>query len=197
MFLQSGAPLAAELDAAWASLCAEQPGVLDGPLAAPAAALGLDVARGELYPPFQLALTVAREEHAYRGVDARFRALPARAQSRLAWLSKDAFSRVLVVSFPTPACRLRSAEFTEAATQYLGLSSLAVSAARGARLCGAAVDVYGNALASTQTTGGHWDTHHDNVARFLVAQSRENGLAAAYEPADALCHSGRRDGVFT
>jgi hypothetical protein len=185
VFLQSGAPLASELDAAWASLRAEQPGVLDGPLAAPAAALGLNVARGELYQTFQHALTVAREEHAYRDVDARFRALPARTQSRLAWLSKDAFSRALVVSFPTPACHLRSAEFAEAATQYLGLPSPAVAAARGARLRGAPVDVYGNALASTQTTGGYWDAHHDNVARFLVAQSRENGLGAVYEPTDA------------
>jgi hypothetical protein len=105
VFLQSGAPLAAELSSAWASLRAEQPGVLDGPLATPAAALGLNVARGELYPSFQNALTVAREEHAYREVDTRFRALPARTQSRLAWLSKDAFSRALVVSSPPPAYR--------------------------------------------------------------------------------------------
>ena len=37
--------------------------------------------------------------------ETRFRALPARTQSRLESLSKDAFSRALVVSFPTPACR--------------------------------------------------------------------------------------------
>ena len=59
-------------------------------------------------------------------------------------------------------------------------------ARRAPALRGAAIDVYGNALASTQTTGGHWDAHHDNAARFLVvAQSRENGLDAAYELADA------------
>ena len=77
-----------------ALLRAEMPDVLNGPLVAPAAALGLDVARGELYLTFQHALTVAREENAYREVDTRFRALPARTQSRLAWLSNDAFSGV-------------------------------------------------------------------------------------------------------
>ena len=66
VFLQSGAPLAAKLSSAWASLRAEQPGVFDGPHATPAAALGLNVARGDLYPVFQHALTVAREEHAHR-----------------------------------------------------------------------------------------------------------------------------------
>ena len=75
-------PLAAKLSSAWASLRAEQPGVLDGPLAAPAAALGLNVARGEFYSPFQHALTVAREEQAYREVDTRFQARCRRAHSR-------------------------------------------------------------------------------------------------------------------
>ena len=52
MFLQSGAPLTAELSSAWASLRAEQPGMPNEPLATPAAALGLNVAGGELYPSF-------------------------------------------------------------------------------------------------------------------------------------------------
>ena len=67
-------------------LQAEHPDVVDGPLAAPPAAIGFDAAKGTLIAKFQHTLTVVREDHAYGDVDTRHRALPLRDQRRLAWL---------------------------------------------------------------------------------------------------------------
>ena len=70
---------------------------------------------------------------------------------------------------------------------------------RGASIRGRPLDVYGNALSGMQTAGGHWNDHHDNIARFIVGQARDNGLGAAYEPqhahTDTLPRGAR--GVFS
>ena len=63
----------------------------------------------------------------------------------------------------------------------------ACAAVRGARrehpsIRGRPLGVYGNALSGMQTAGGHWNDHHDNIARFIFGQARDNGLGAAYEP---------------
>ena len=198
-FLQSGAPLARAMGECWAQLQAEQPGAVDGPLAAPPAAIGFDAAKGTLIAKFQHALTVVREDHAYSDVDTRHRALPPRDQRRLAWLSNDPISSALVTSIPTLACRLNSAEFSEALTQHCGLPSPACAAVRGASIRGRPLDVYGNALSGMQTAGGHWNDHHDNIARFIVGQARDNGLGAAYEPQHAYTDTLPRGarGVFS
>ena len=48
----------------WAQLQAEQPGAVDGPLAALPAAIVFDAAKGMLIAKFQHTLTVVREDHA-------------------------------------------------------------------------------------------------------------------------------------
>ena len=99
----------------------------------------------------------------------------------------------------TLACRLNSAEFSEALTQHCGLPSPACAAVRGASIRGRPLDVYGNALSGMQTAGGHWNDHHDNIARFIVGQARDNGLGAAYEPQHAYTDTLPRGarGVFS
>ena len=92
-FLQSGAPLARPMGECLAQLQAEQPDAVDGPLAAPPAAIGFDAAKGTFIAKFQCTLTVVREDHAYSDVDTRHRALPPRDQRRLAWLTRQARRR--------------------------------------------------------------------------------------------------------
>ena len=183
---RSGTRLAHEMRDAWAAIQAERPGATDGALAAPAAAIGIDVASGRVHSKFQRALTAEREAACYADVDARMRRLPARDQRRLAWLSKDVFSQSFVAALPTPECVLPNAEFAEVTTAYLGLPSPACSPLAGRTFRGHALDVYGNVLSSTQTKGAHWEDQHDSIARLFVAQTNENGLAADYEPTDAF-----------
>ena len=183
---RSGTRLAREMRDAWAAMQAERPGATDGALAAPAAAIGIDVASGRVHSKFQRVLTAEREAACYADVDARMRRLPARDQRRLAWLSKDVFSQSFVTALPTPECVLPNAEFAEATTAYLGLPSPACSPLAGRTFRGRALDVYGNVLSSTQTKGAHWEDQHDSIARLFVAQANENGLAADYEPTDAF-----------
>ena len=151
---RSGTRLAGEMRDAWAAMQAERPDTTDGALAAPPAAIGIDVASGRVHSKFQRALKAEREAACYADVDARMRRLPARDQRRLAWLSKDVFSQSFVTALPpTPECVLPNAEFAEVTTAYLGLLSSACSLLAGRTFRGRVLGVYGNVLSSTQTKG--------------------------------------------
>jgi hypothetical protein len=58
---RSGTRLAREMRDAWAAMQAERPGATDGALAAPAAAIGIDVASGRVHSKFQRVRTAERE----------------------------------------------------------------------------------------------------------------------------------------
>ena len=58
---RSGTRLAREMRDAWAAMQSERPGATDGALAAPAAAIGIDVASGRVHSKFQRVLTAERE----------------------------------------------------------------------------------------------------------------------------------------
>ena len=120
----SGTRLAREMSGTWAAMHAERPGATNGALAAPPAAIGVDVATGRVHSKFQrrVLITAEREAAWYAVVDASMRRLSARDQRRLAWLSEDVFSQSFVTALPTPECALPNAEFAEAMTiAYLGL----------------------------------------------------------------------------
>ena len=86
-----------------------------------------------------------------------------------AWLQRDKLSAAWLQALPGPDTSLSSAEFTEAAAAALCLPSPACSDRLGQVIRGAqVVDLFGESVLCTITTGDHYRKRHDSYKMKLL-----------------------------
>ena len=181
LYLGSGALLGRALQDAWAELRTR--GGWD-----PQAAAGghdfhaLSMPASDLWPPdegLQRAVTYDLETHRH----AQFlEALPEGRVLTAAVNASQPEAMAWASATPHGCARFRDDEWAEATARSLGLPSPAVGALRGRRLgSGWDDDPYGDSLLSTQTTGDHWRTQHDDIKHGLASILRRAGLRVTVE----------------
>ena len=141
-FVSIGSPTAVALAESWAELqrLAGLPALAED-IEAEAdvcEALRLPVAVGAAHPTVrrkgQHTLTLAVERHAFRTLDAEFRALPNDHRERWLWQALDESSRGWLLTLPDSIGRLESRELAEVAARYFFLPSPALQPFVGKRV---------------------------------------------------------------
>ncbi|MEO1777037.1 MAG: hypothetical protein AAFS07_19020 [Pseudomonadota bacterium] len=148
-------PLAVELSAAWSRLQQDYTATAGaapstGPLAAPPAAAGIDLADGHPYAKVQKVVTDQREDARAAQLEADLRRLPARDPRKTAYFVADRMSSSWVATYPTKSLQLSNSDFAEIVTNHLGLPSPACRDHVGKSILGTAavLDPHGHILLS-------------------------------------------------
>ena len=96
-----------------------------------------------------------------------------------AWLQRDKLSAAWLQALPGPDTSLSSAEFSEAAAAALCLPSPACSDRLGHVIRGAqVVDLYGESVLCTITSGDHYRKRHDSYKMRLLQLCQWAGVDA-------------------
>ena len=131
----------------------------------------------------QRELTALRETARFRHLDAALRALPTDDIRRATWLNLDRFSTTWVSAWPSPDCRVSSAEFSEIVSRYFGVPSPACEPLVG-QLIGntrRTLDAYGSRLTTASLPGDGFRTQHDTIKWRLDEDMLEMGVKARTE----------------
>ena len=112
------------------------------------------------------------------------------------WLQRDKLSSAWLQTLPGPDTKLTSAEFSEAAAAALCLPSPACMEKIGQVIRGRqVVDLFGEAVQSTITTGDHYRKRHDAYKMRLFQMCQWAGLDAEIEVFNLLAGSIPQDGL--
>ena len=112
------------------------------------------------------------------------------------WLQRDKLSAAWLQALPGPDTSLTSAEFSEAAAASLCLPSPACADRLGQVIRGAqVVDLYGEALQCTVTTGDHFRKRHDAFKMKLLRMCQWAGLDAEVEVFNLFAGSIPQEGL--
>ena len=112
------------------------------------------------------------------------------------WLQRDKLSAAWLQALPGPDSSLTSAEFSEAAAASLCLPSPACADRLGQVIRGAqVVDIYGEALQCTVTTGDHFRKRHDAFKMKLLRMCQWAGLDAEVEVFNLFAGSIPQEGL--
>ncbi|MEM9998880.1 MAG: hypothetical protein AAF809_14355, partial [Bacteroidota bacterium] len=184
-------PLAAELRGAWSRLQQDYTATAgsaptSGPLAAPAAAAGIDLSERCPYRKMQKAITEQREAARAARLATDLRRLPARDPRKTSYFVADRMSRAWVQSWPTRSLQISNSDLAEIATNYLGLASPACRNHVGKSILGTAsvLDPHGhillshNRLVNKDSSRTRW---HDATSYELSAYLHEAGISHEVE----------------
>ena len=112
------------------------------------------------------------------------------------WLQRDKLSSAWLQALPSPDSSLSSAEFSEAAAAALCIPSPACSERLGQVIRGTqVVDLYGEAVQSTITTGNHYRKRHDAYKMRLFQMCQWAGLDAEVEVFNLFSASIPQEGL--
>ena len=112
------------------------------------------------------------------------------------WLQRDKLSAAWLQALPGPDTSLTSAEFSEAAAASLCLPSPACADRLGQVIRGAqVVDLYGEALQCTITSGDHYRKRHDAFNMRLLQICQWAGLDAEVEVFNLFAGSIPQEGL--
>ena len=112
------------------------------------------------------------------------------------WLQRDKLSSAWLQALPGPDTSLTSAEFSEAAAAALCLPSPACMEKLGQVIRGRqVVDLFGEAVQSTITTGDHYRKRHDAYKMRLFQMCQWAGLEAEVEVFNLLAGSIPQEGL--
>ena len=112
------------------------------------------------------------------------------------WLQRDKLSAAWLQALPGPDTTLTSAEFSEAAAASLCLPSPACADRLGQVIRGAqVVDLYGEAVQCTITTGDHYRKRHDSFKMKLLQMCQWAGLDAEVEVFNLFAGSIPQEGL--
>ena len=112
------------------------------------------------------------------------------------WLQRDKLSSAWLQSLPGPDTKLTSAEFSEAAAAALCIPSPACMEKLGQVIRGRqVVDLFGEAVQSTITTGDHYRKRHDAYKMRLFQMCQWAGLEAEVEVFNLLAGSIPQEGL--
>ena len=112
------------------------------------------------------------------------------------WLQRDKLSAAWLQALPGPETTLTSAEFSEAAAAALCLPSPACVERLGQVIRGAqVVDLYGEAVQCTITTGDHYRKRHDAFKMRLFQMCQWAGMDAEVEVFNLFAGSIPQEGL--
>ena len=113
-----------------------------------------------------------------------------------AWLQRDKLSAAWLQALPGPDTSLSSAEFSEAAAAALCLPSPACSDRLGHVIRGAqVVDLYGESVLCTITSGDHYRKRHDSYKMRLLQLCQWAGVDAEVEVFNLFAGSIPQEGL--
>ena len=112
------------------------------------------------------------------------------------WLQRDKLSAAWLQALPGPETTLTSAEFSEAAAAALCLPSPACAERLGQVIRGAqVVDLFGEAVQCTITTGDHYRKRHDAFKMRLFQMCQWAGMDAEVEVFNLFAGSIPQEGL--
>ena len=112
------------------------------------------------------------------------------------WLQRDKLSSAWLQALPSPDSSLSSAEFSEAAAAALCIPSPACSERLGQVIRGTqVVDLFGETVQSTITTGDHYRKRHDAYKMRLFQMCQWAGLDAEVEVFNLFSASIPQEGL--
>ena len=97
---------------------------------------------------------------------------------RAAWVNADKFSTTWVAAWPSPDCRVSTAEFSEIAARYFGMPSPACAPLVGQMIGNtrSTLDAHGSRLTAATLPGDGFRKQHDAIKWTLAGDLREMGV---------------------